>query len=49
LGLITFEVPSGEHKIEVELTDTLVRRVGNYLSIVSLVAVGGLYIFKRKK
>lgn len=49
LGLITFKIPVGKHKIEVELTDTPVRRAGNYLSIVSVVAVAGILFIKKKK
>lgn len=49
LGLITFSVPSGTHQIEVELKDTPVRRIGNYLSILSFVTIGGILITKRKK
>lgn len=49
LGLITFSVPSGTHQIEVELEDTPVRRIGNYLSILSFAAIGGILITKRKK
>jgi hypothetical protein len=49
LGLITFRVPAGNHKIGVELTDTPVRRVGNYLSVISLMGVAGILIVKKKK
>ena len=48
LGLITFRVPSGQHEIEVELKDTLVRAIGNYLSVLSVVVVAVL-LFKKKK
>ncbi len=36
-GLITFTLPSGEYKIEAELTDTPVRKIGNFLSLVSII------------
>ena len=36
LGLITFSVPQGLHKIDVRLTDTPVRKVGNILTLLSL-------------
>lgn len=49
LGLITYKVPGGEHKIEVELTDTPVRRVGNYLSIISISVAVGILINRKKK
>jgi len=49
LGLITFEVPAGEHQIEVELKDTPVRRIGNYVSIASLLIIAGILIRRKKK
>lgn len=39
LGLITFNLPAGNHKIEARLTDTPVRKLGNILTILSF---GGL-------
>lgn len=49
LGLITFNVPAGSHSIEVELTNTPVRTIGNYLSLVSFAVIGALLIIRRKK
>lgn len=49
LGLISFKLPKGEHKIEVELTDTPVRRIGNYLSIAGAAFVVWLLIKKNEK
>ncbi|MGA2910210.1 MAG: glycosyltransferase family 39 protein [Candidatus Microgenomates bacterium] len=48
LGLITFEVPSGTHTIDVRLTDTPVRKIGNWLSVISLVTVAALLVIKKK-
>jgi hypothetical protein len=48
LGLITYKVPVGEHIISVKLTDTPIRKIGNYLSLISLVSVVGLLIIKKK-
>lgn len=48
LGLITFNVPSGQHKIEVKLKDTPVRYIGNWLSILSI-GVSVAFLFKKKK
>ena len=48
LGLITYKVPVGEHTISVKLTDTPVRKIGNYLSLISLVSVVGLLIIRKK-
>ena len=36
LGLITFNIEEGKHKIEVQLKDTPVRSLGNIISLVSL-------------
>lgn len=49
LGLITFNVPAGEHKIEIELKDTPVRRVGNYLTLLSFAVILGILFYKKKK
>lgn len=49
LGLITFNVPAGEHKIEIELKDTPVRRVGNYLTLLSFAVILGILFGKKKK
>lgn len=49
LGLITFNVPAGEHKIEIELKDTPVRRVGNYLTLLSFTVILGILFYKKKK
>jgi hypothetical protein len=40
-GLITFEVPAGEHHVSVRFGDTLVRKVGNIVSVVSLLLLVG--------
>ena len=34
-GLITFKLTKGEYQIEARLTDTMIRRLGNYLSLIS--------------
>lgn len=47
-GLIRFELPKGDYRINLELKDTPVRMIGNILSIVSAVVVLVLLIFKRK-
>lgn len=38
-GLITFKLSVGEHKVEVELKDTLVRTIGNITSLVSIIII----------
>ncbi|MDP3918226.1 MAG: 6-pyruvoyl-tetrahydropterin synthase-related protein [Candidatus Woesebacteria bacterium] len=36
-GLITFEVPKGEYQIEARLTDTPIRKIGNYITLISII------------
>src|SRR3990167_8812384 len=43
LGLVTIEVPSGEHIVKVRLTDTLPRTLGNVISLVSLIFLVGIW------
>jgi hypothetical protein len=49
LGLISFKLPSGKYYIETKLMDTPVRKVGNYISLVSIVIVFWLIIKKNEK
>jgi len=44
LGLITFQVPGGQHKIQAQLKDTPIRTLSNIITIGSLAL--GLFIFK---
>lgn len=46
-GLISFKLPKGEYKIEVELTDTPIRKVGNLITLTSLVALAWVVWKKR--
>lgn len=39
MGLITFKIPLGSHKIEARLTDTLVRTVGNIISLLTILGL----------
>jgi len=48
-GLISFKLPKGEYKIEVELTDTPVRRLGNYITLISIIILVVLLIKKNGK
>ena len=45
-GLITFNLPEGEHKIEARLTNTPVRTIGNVVTLLSII---GLVVLVRKK
>lgn len=44
-GLITFDVPAGEHRVVVRFGDTPVRTVANLLSLAALVTVVGATVF----
>lgn len=46
-GLITFSVPAGEHEIDIRLKDTPVRKVGNFLTLISF-GLLGLILVKSK-
>lgn len=50
LGLITINVPSGGHQIEARLYDTPIRKVGNFTSLVSFLALvfAGIKTVRRK-
>ena len=47
-GLITFNVDKGSHKINITYEETKVRKFANAISLVSLVAMVGLFIFRSK-
>lgn len=47
LGLITFRVPPGSHSLEIRLTNTLPRKLGDIISLISL-GVAFVIIFKKK-
>jgi hypothetical protein len=44
-GLITFDVPAGEHRVVVRFGDTPVRTVANLVSLAALVTVVGATVF----
>ena len=46
-GLINFRVDSGEHLIDVNFEDTLVRKIGKAISLVAVVALFIAYVPKR--
>ncbi|OGE32062.1 hypothetical protein A2631_03005 [Candidatus Daviesbacteria bacterium RIFCSPHIGHO2_01_FULL_44_29] len=47
VGLIKFNVPSGQHKIQLQFRDTPIRTIANITSLVSLVAVA-IFLRRRK-
>jgi hypothetical protein len=49
LGLITFSVPSGQHKLEIRLKDTPVRKIGNIMTLMGLGVVILLLIKLKRK
>lgn len=46
LGLITFSLDKGRHNIEIKLTDTPVRKIGNILSVLGLAI--SVYVLSKK-
>jgi len=44
LGLITFRLPQGTHRIDIKLTNTPIRKIGNILTFISLIGVGVLMV-----
>lgn len=48
-GLITFKLSKGEYQIETKLTDTPVRRIGNYLTLTSIIILVWLILKKDGK
>lgn len=48
LGLITFQLPPGEHYFKAELTNTPIRTIGNTLSLTSFVVVVFLFIGSKR-
>lgn len=48
LGLITFDVPPGNHKIKAQLKDTPIRTTGNIISLVSVFSIGILIFLNQK-
>ncbi len=49
LGLVTFNIAPGHHVIEIRLTDTPVRRIGNILTLISLGVIVFLLIKSKNK
>jgi len=49
LGLITFMVNEGSHKIKAQLKDTPIRLLSNIISLISISVVGILFLKKHEK
>jgi len=47
-GRMWIELPAGEHKVTGKFEDTPVRSIGNSLSLVSWLVLGGVVIYRRK-
>lgn len=45
-GLMTFYVPEGDHTIDIIYKETKIRQYSNIVSLFTLIAIGGLIIFK---
>lgn len=48
LGLITFNIPSGNHTIKAQLTNTPVRTISNIITILSIMAVAVIFVKDEK-
>ncbi len=48
LGLVTFELPPGNHNVEIRLEDTTAQTVGNILSLGSMIMLTFIYYKKRE-
>ena len=49
LGLITFNLDKGKHNIIIELKDTMARKVGNIVTLFSIIYVGVLIFYDKDK
>jgi len=49
LGLVSFKLPKGNYSIEVRLTDTPVRKIGNYLTLTGIIVLVWLMIKRDEK
>lgn len=47
-GLISFIVPSGQHKVRVELVGTEIQKMGNWISLIAFFAILAVVIFRVK-
>ena len=45
-GLITFKLSKGEYQIETKLTDTPIRKIGNYLTLTSMILL--IWLLRKK-
>ncbi len=48
LGLITFNLPVGTHKIEINLKDTPIRKTGNIITLISILSLLTLFFLNKK-
>ena len=48
LGLISFDLEPGNHTIKAVLTNTLIRTVGNYLTLIGALVLLGIYFLRVK-
>ena len=48
LGLITFNLPVGTHKIETNLKDTPIRKTGNIITLISILSLLTLFFLNKK-
>lgn len=48
LGLLTIDLEEGDHQVVARLEDTPVRRIGNWLSMISVLGIGGYFYSKKR-
>ena len=48
LGLVTMRLPSGQHQVTLEFKDTLVRSLGNVISLTTLLGITSWVLFHKK-
>ncbi len=47
-GVITYDVPAGQHKVEVVFQDTTIRRIAKLLTTATILFVASLYLLRKK-
>jgi hypothetical protein len=47
-GLITFIVSEGKHNVDIKFGDTIIRKISNMISLITLICIGVLLIISKK-
>lgn len=50
-GLVALDIEPGDHKVKIEFKDTIIRRIANVISLLSVIFLGGILLvgFKKNK